>query len=161
MINVDSKSQANLWNWVNVHVLCIYLLMSTTKPYSFMLIMLDNLFIIYNISHQNIEITEQYIQIVKDKSCKSRALGVRLLATIYHLQPSRNFHCVIHNFRHFLPILWHYSRHVVYRRILYTIMQHYMPIKLWTVIAAKMVVHDDTDMQRYIAAEYTMLHNIV
>ena len=41
-------------------------------------------------------------------------------------------------------------------------MQHYMPIKLWTVIAAKMVVHDDkaANMRRYIAAGYTMLHNV-
>ena len=42
-------------------------------------------------------------------------------------------------------------------------MQHYMPIKLWTVIAAKTVVHDEkaANMRRYIAADYTMLHNVV
>ena len=42
-------------------------------------------------------------------------------------------------------------------------MQHYMPIKLWSVIAAKTVVHDDktAKMRRYIAVDYTMLHNVV
>ena len=42
-------------------------------------------------------------------------------------------------------------------------MQHSMPIKSWTVIAAKTVVHDDktANMRRYIAVDYTMLHNIV
>ena len=43
------------------------------------------------------------------------------------------------------------------------IMQHYMPIKLWTVIAAKTVVHDGkaANMRRYIAADFTMLRIIV
>ena len=38
-----------------------------------------------------------------------------------------------------------------------------MPIKLWTVIAVKTVVHDDkaANMRRYIAADCTMLHNVV
>ena len=42
-------------------------------------------------------------------------------------------------------------------------MQHYMSIKLWTVIAAKTVVHDDktANIRRYIAADYTMLNNVV
>ena len=42
-------------------------------------------------------------------------------------------------------------------------MQHYMPIKLWTVIAAKKVVHDDkaAKMRRYIAAKYKMLYKFV
>ena len=73
----------------------------------------------------------------------------------------------MHSFRHFSPVLRHYLRHVIYRRILYTqlcnIMQHYMPIKLWTVIAAKTVIHVDkaANMRRYIAADYAMLHNVV
>ena len=46
---------------------------------------------------------------------------------------------------------------------IYTIMQHYMSIKLWTVIAAKTVIHDDkaANMRRYIAADCTILHNVV
>ena len=42
-------------------------------------------------------------------------------------------------------------------------MQHYMPIELWTVIVAKTVAHDDkaANMRRYIATDYTMLHNVV
>ena len=42
-------------------------------------------------------------------------------------------------------------------------MQHYMPIILWTAIAAKTVVHADkaANMRRYIAADYIMLHDIV
>ena len=42
-------------------------------------------------------------------------------------------------------------------------MHHYMPIKLRTVIAAKTVVHDDkaANMRQYIAADYTMLHNVL
>ena len=42
-------------------------------------------------------------------------------------------------------------------------MQHYMPIKLWTVVAAKTAVHDDkaANMRRYIAADYTRLDNVV
>ena len=42
-------------------------------------------------------------------------------------------------------------------------MQHYMPIKLWTVIVSKTVVQNDkaANMRRYIAADYTMLHNVV
>ena len=77
--------------------------------------------------------------------------------------PVKLFRRVMHNFSHFLPVLWHYRRHVIYRRILYTIMQLYMPIKLWTVIAAKTIVLDDkaASMQRYIAAEYIMLHNVI
>ena len=41
-------------------------------------------------------------------------------------------------------------------------MQHYIPIKLWTVIAAKTVVHNGkaANMRRYIAADYIMLHNV-
>ena len=36
-----------------------------------------------------------------------------------------------------------------------------MPIKLWTVIAAKTVVHDNkaANMRLYIDADYTMLYN--
>ena len=77
--------------------------------------------------------------------------------------PNQIFRRVMHNFRHFSTVLWHYRRHVIYRRMLYTIMQHYMPIKLWTVIAAKTVVHDakSANMRRYIATDYTMLHNVV
>ena len=69
----------------------------------------------------------------------------------------------MHNFCHFSPVLWLYRRHVIYRSIFYTIMQHYMPIKLWTVIVAKMVVHETktANMRRYIAADCTMLHNVV
>ena len=42
-------------------------------------------------------------------------------------------------------------------------MQHYMSIKLWTVIVAKIVVYDDkaATMRRCIAADYTTLHNVV
>ena len=78
-----------------------------------------------------------------------------LCLIIYY--PVKLFCCVMHNFRHFLPVLWHYRRHV------HTIMQHYMPIKLWTVIAAKTIVHDDkaANMRRYIAADNIMLHNVV
>ena len=38
-----------------------------------------------------------------------------------------------------------------------------MPIKLWTVIAAKTVVHDEkaVNMWRYIAADYIMFINVV
>ena len=69
----------------------------------------------------------------------------------------------MHQFRHFSPVLGHYRRHVIYRRILHTIMQHYMSIKLWTVITEKTAVHDDkaANMRRYIAANYIMLHNVV
>ena len=42
-------------------------------------------------------------------------------------------------------------------------MPHYMPIKLWTVIAAKIVVRDNKAaiMRRYIAADHTMLYNFI
>ena len=42
-------------------------------------------------------------------------------------------------------------------------MQYYMPIKLWTVIAAETIVHDDkaANIRRYITADYIMLHNAV
>ena len=35
--------------------------------------------------------------------------------------PVKFFRRVMHNFRYFSPVLWHYRRHVIYRRILYTI----------------------------------------
>ena len=35
------------------------------------------------------------------------------------------FYRVMHNFCYFSPVLWHCRRHVIYRRILYIIMQHY------------------------------------
>ena len=43
------------------------------------------------------------------------------------------------------------------------IMQDFKPIKLWTVIAEKTAVHDNkvVNMRRYIAADYSMLHNVV
>ena len=43
------------------------------------------------------------------------------------------------------------------------IVQRYMPIKLWTVIVAKTIVHDDkaANMRRYIVTDYTMFHNVV
>ena len=44
--------------------------------------------------------------------------------------PLKLFRRVMQHLRYFSPVLWHYRRYVVYRRILYTIMQHYMPIKL-------------------------------
>ena len=39
--------------------------------------------------------------------------------------PVKLFCSVMHNFCHFSPVLWHYRRHVIYRRISCTIMQHY------------------------------------
>ena len=51
--------------------------------------------------------------------------------------PVKPFRRVMHNFHNFSPVLWHYRRHVFYRLTLYTVMQHYRLIKLWTVIAAK------------------------
>ena len=39
--------------------------------------------------------------------------------------PVKLFRRVMHNFRHFSPVLLHYRQHVIYHRILYTIMQHY------------------------------------
>ena len=49
----------------------------------------------------------------------------------------------MHNFRHFSPVLWHYRRHVIYRRILYIIMQHYCPLNYGQLSSQKTIVYDD------------------
>ena len=69
----------------------------------------------------------------------------------------------MHKFRPFFDIIADMQFIAAYYTQLGNIMQHYMPIKLWTVIAAKTVVHDDkaVNMRRYIASGYIMLHNVV
>ena len=72
----------------------------------------------------------------------------------------------MHNFRHFrlfCDIIADMLFIAAYCTQLCNTMQHFMSIRLWTVTAAKTVVHNDkaANMRRYIAADYVMLHNVV
>ena len=82
--------------------------------------------------------------------------------TVNNLIPVKLFRRVMQHFRHFSSVSWHYRRHVVYRRILYIIMQHYMPIKLQLSLTLTVVNGDKAaKMRRYIDADYIMLYKFV
>ena len=94
---------------------------------------------------------------------KKKIGGVDTIASMSAQYPDKLFRRVMHNFRNFSSVLWHYCRHVIYLSMFYTNMQHYATFYANWIIAAKTVVHDNkaAKMRQYISPGYTMLHNII
>ena len=66
--------------------------------------------------HSSIPVNRQHMMIKQRKH--SRRYTVITPLCWVSIYPVKLFRCVMQHFCHFSPVLWHYRRHVVYRRIL-------------------------------------------